>query len=64
MVTFFEEYCSCLQRKFENRSIELVLGIAPTSKEPYEMSIPGLLDLKLKLKEIFDKGCIGIRVSQ
>eukprot|EP00253_Pinus_taeda_P009960 PITA_09960 len=35
--------------------IELVLGSAPTSKTPYKMSTPELVELKLHLKEMLDK---------
>ena len=37
-------------------SIELVLGAALASKAPYRMSTPELVELKLQLKEMFDKG--------
>eukprot|EP00253_Pinus_taeda_P027918 PITA_27918 len=37
-------------------SIELVPGETPASKAPYRMSIPELVDLKLQLKEMLDKG--------
>eukprot|EP00253_Pinus_taeda_P032681 PITA_32681 len=44
-------------------SIELVLGVVPTSKKPYRMSIPELEELKLKLKEMLDKEHIRPTVS-
>jgi len=44
-------------------SIELVLGVAPTSKSPYKMSTPELVELKLQLKEMLDKGYIRPSVS-
>eukprot|EP00253_Pinus_taeda_P016484 PITA_16484 len=44
-------------------SIELVLGVAPTSKAPYRMRTPDLVDLKLQFKEILDKGYIRSSVS-
>ena len=37
-------------------SIELVPRATSTSKAPYRMSTPELVDLKLQLKEIIDKG--------
>jgi len=40
-----------------------VLGATPTSKAPYRMSTPELIELKLQLKEILDKGCIRPSVS-
>eukprot|EP00253_Pinus_taeda_P001566 PITA_01566 len=39
-------------------SIELVPRVAPASKAPYKMSTPELVELKLQLKEILDKGYI------
>jgi len=36
--------------------IELVLGVTTTSKAPYRMITPELVQLKLKLKEMLDKG--------
>ena len=38
-------------------------GAAPASKSPYRMSTPELVDLKLQLKEILDKGYIRPCVS-
>ena len=39
-----------------NFSIELILGVAPTSKAPYRMSTLELVELKFQLKEMIDKG--------
>jgi len=44
-------------------SIELVSRIAPTSKTPYRISTPELVELKLQLKEMLDKGYIRPSVS-
>ena len=44
-------------------SIELVPGVVPTQKPPYRMSTPDLVELKLKLKEMLDKGYIRPSVS-
>ena len=44
-------------------SIELVPGATPTSKAPYMMSTLELVDLKLHLKEILDKGYIRPSLS-
>jgi len=44
-------------------SIELVPGATPTSKAPYRMSTPELVELKLQLKEMLDKGYIRPSVS-
>ena len=38
-------------------------GVAPTSKLPYMMSTPELVELKLQLKEMIDKGYIRPNVS-
>lgn len=43
--------------------IELVPRLTPTSKEPYIMSTLELVELKLPLKEMFDKGYISPSVS-
>jgi hypothetical protein len=39
-------------------SIDLVPGAVPTSKVPYRMSTPELVELKVQLKEMLDKGYI------
>jgi len=44
-------------------SIELVPGETATSKTPYRMSTPKLVELKLQLKEMFDKGYVRTSVS-
>lgn len=44
-------------------SIELVPGAEPTSKEPYRMSAPKLVEVKFQLKEMLDKGYIRPSVS-
>ena len=44
-------------------SIELVLGAAPASKAHYNMSTLELVELKLQLKEMLDKGYIRPSVS-
>ena len=43
--------------------IELVQGAGQASKAPYRMSTPELVELKLQLKEMFDKGDIRPSVS-
>ena len=43
--------------------IELVLGASLVSKSPYKMSMLELVELKLKLKEMFGKGYIRPSVS-
>ena len=37
-------------------SIKLTLGSIPTSKSPYNMSAPELVELKLQLQELIEKG--------
>ena len=44
-------------------SIELVPGAAPTSKEPYRKITYELVELKLQLKKMLDKGYIRSSVS-
>jgi hypothetical protein len=44
-------------------SIELTPGAVPTSRMPYRMSTPELVELKLQLKEMMDKGYIQPNVS-
>ena len=38
-------------------------GATPASKSPYKMSTPELVELKLQLKEMLDKGYIRPSVS-
>jgi hypothetical protein len=44
-------------------SIDLVIGAIPTSKVPYHMSTPKLVELKVQLNEMLDKGYIRPSVS-
>jgi len=44
-------------------SSELVPRVAPTSKAPYRMNILELVELKLQIKEMLDKGYIRPSVS-
>jgi len=44
-------------------SIELVLGATPTSKAPYMISTLELVELKLQLKGMLDKGYISPSIS-
>jgi hypothetical protein len=44
-------------------SIELALGVVPVSRTPYQMSTPKLVELKLQLKEMMDKGYIWPSMS-
>jgi hypothetical protein len=38
--------------------IELASGAVPVSRTPYRMSTPDLVELKLQLKEMMDKGYV------
>jgi hypothetical protein len=44
-------------------SIELVPGVVPMSREPYRISTPDRVELKLQLKEMLNKGYIHPSVS-
>ena len=44
-------------------TIELVLGVASMSKTPYRMSMPEMLELKMKLQELLEKKYIRPSVS-
>ena len=44
-------------------SIELLPGAAPMSRVPYRMSVPELIELKIQLQELLDKGYIRPSVS-
>jgi hypothetical protein len=43
--------------------IDLLLGSTPISKEPYRMSLPELTELKVQLRELFNKEYIRPSVS-
>jgi hypothetical protein len=44
-------------------SIDLLPGSTPISKEPYQMSLPELIELKIQLQELLDKEYIKPSVS-
>jgi len=44
-------------------SIDLVLGVAPVSKTPYQMSTPELKELQMQLEELLKKWYIRPSVS-
>eukprot|EP00253_Pinus_taeda_P032735 PITA_32735 len=56
------EDAKVLKREVEF-SIEWMSGATPTSKAPYMMITPELMELKLQLKEMIDKGYIKPSVS-
>ena len=55
---FPEEVLSLPLRRDIDFSIELAPGAVPASRTPYRMSTPELVELKLQLKEMMDKGYI------
>jgi hypothetical protein len=60
---FPEEVPGLPPRRDIDFSIELVPGAVPMSRTPYRMSTPELVELKLQLKEMWDKGYIRPSVS-
>jgi hypothetical protein len=55
---FPEEVPGLPPRRDIEFSIELAPGAVPVSRTPYRMSTPELVELKLQLKEMMDKGYI------
>jgi hypothetical protein len=55
---FPEEVPGLPPRRYIDFSIELTLGAVSVSRTPYQMSTPELVELKLQLKEMMDKGYI------
>jgi hypothetical protein len=55
---FLKEVQGLPPRRDIDFSIELALGPVPVSRTPYRMSTPELVELKLQLKEMVDKGYI------
>jgi hypothetical protein len=55
---FLEEVQGLPPRRDIDFSIELSPGAVPVSRTPYRMSTLELFELKIKLKEIMDKGYI------
>ena len=60
---FPEEVSGLSPRRDIDFSIELALGAVPVSRTPYRMSMPELVELKMQLKEMVDKGYIRPSVS-
>jgi hypothetical protein len=60
---FPEEIPGLLPKREIEFSIELMLRVMPTSKVPYRMNPPELVELKIQLKEMLDKGYIRPSVS-
>jgi hypothetical protein len=60
---FLEEVLGLTPRRDIDFSIELAPGAVPVSRTPYRMSTPELVELKLQLKEMMEKGYIWPSVS-
>jgi hypothetical protein len=60
---FPEEVPSLPLRRDIDFSIELAPGVVSVSRTPYRMSTPELVELKLQLREMMDKGYIWPNVS-
>ena len=60
---FLEDISEFSSHREVDFSIDLVPWATPTSKPPYKMSTPKLVELKLQLKEMLDKGYIKPSVS-
>jgi hypothetical protein len=60
---FPEEISGLPPRRDIDFSIELAPGALSVSRTPYQMSMPELVELKLQLKEMMDKGYIRPSVS-
>jgi hypothetical protein len=60
---FPEEISGLPPRRDIDFSIELAPGAVSVSRTPYRMSMPELVELKLQLKEMMDKGYIRPSVS-
>jgi hypothetical protein len=55
----FLEEVQCLPLRGDiDFSIELAPGAVPVSRKPYRMRKPELVELKLQIKEMMDKGYI------
>ena len=52
---FIEEILGFPPKQDLDFTIELVLGAIPNSKDPHQMEILGLKELKLQLQELIDK---------
>jgi hypothetical protein len=55
---FLEEVPGLTSRRYIDFSIELTSGVVPAYRTPYKMSTPELVELKLQLKEMMEKGYI------
>jgi hypothetical protein len=60
---FLEEVSGLPPRRDIDFLVELAPGVVPVSRTPYRMSTPELVELKLQLKEMMEKGYIRPNVS-
>jgi hypothetical protein len=60
---FLEEVPGLPLRRDIDFSIEPTPGVVPTSRNPYIMSTPELVELKINIKEIMENGYIQPSVS-
>jgi hypothetical protein len=60
---FVDEIPELPPRREIDFSIDLLPNLAPISKEPYLMSLPELIELKIQLQELLDKEYIRPSVS-
>jgi hypothetical protein len=59
----FKEILGLPRKRDIHFSINLILGVAPVSKNPYRMSTPKLKELQMQLEELLKKGYIHPSVS-
>jgi len=60
---FWEEVPRLPPKRDLDFLVDLVPQVVPTSKVPYKMSTLELVELKVQLKEMLDKGYIRLSVS-
>lgn len=63
MDVFPKEILSLPPHRDIDFTIDLVLGATPVSRSPYWMSPPELVELKIQLHELLDKGYVKPSVS-
>jgi hypothetical protein len=59
---FVDEIPELPPRREIDFSIDLLPGSTPISKEPYQMSLQELMELKIQLQELLDKEYIRLSV--
>ena len=55
---FLEELSGLPPEREVDLSIEILSGMAPNSRAPYQMAPTKLKELKIQLQELFDKGFV------